>query len=456
MTFSKLLLLFTVICVVLIACDDDDDAFNTNPDFQLSFSVDTLSFDTLFTGFGSTTKRFKVYNTSKKKVRIDRISLEDENSPYRMNVNGIEAKNVVDVEIAGKDSIYIFVEVDLLDEDKDEIRLLKDHIQFDLNGKLQKLVLKTQAQDVYQIKEDVRLNSVWTGNRPYVITTDIAIGTGVELRLEEGSRIYFKKDAGLKIHGSFLVNGSFEKPVYFGSTRLEELYRNVPGQWKGIHMTQNAVDIEMKHFVLEDGINGLIIEQETYQNQKAEIEYAIIKNFTGKGLAVNNCDLHAHDLIIANCEQECLDVKGAGSVTLIHSTLYNKWYYSARTSPILSITTDNSSAHYIVNSIVWGSKQNEIHLDTNDEISFQNSLLRIDDDLQTQHSLIFKNCIFNNDPLFVEEEEFDLRIKVDSPAIDKGKKGLSDIYAVDLNGKQRILDEAPDIGAYEYHQTEEE
>lgn len=454
MTFSRLLLLFTTICVILFACDDDD-SFNTNPDFRLTFSVDTLSFDTLFTGFGSTTKRLKVYNTAKKKIRIDRISLEDMDSPYRMNVNGIETKDIVDVDIAGKDSIYIFLEVELSDENKNEIRLLKDHIQFELNGNLQKLVVETHAQDVYQIKDDIQENSVWYGNRPYVLTTDISTDTGVELRLEEGTHVYFKKDAGLKINGSFLVNGSFEKPVYFGSTRLEELYKNVPGQWNGIQITENATFLALRHFSLEDGKNGLIIEQNAYQNQKVDVEYALIKNFTGKGVAVNNRDLHAHDLMIANCGQECLEVTGAGDLTLIHATLFNEWYYSARTSPILSISTDDSSMHLIANSIIWGSKSNEFDLNSEDDIAFDNSLLRLSNDFLSQHSSIFNDCIFNDDPLFVAVEEFDLRLKTESPAINKARS-LSSIYSIDLNGKQRTLDEAPDIGAYEYQNLEEE
>ena len=42
---------------------------------SLSFSTDTLTFDTVFTSLGSTTRYFKVFNTDKKAVKIQDIRL---------------------------------------------------------------------------------------------------------------------------------------------------------------------------------------------------------------------------------------------------------------------------------------------------------------------------------------------------------------------------------------------
>ena len=58
---------------------------------NLSFSVDTVVFDTVFTTVGSTTKQFKIYNPSSKSIQIDEIELMGgEQSPFRLNVDGIQ------------------------------------------------------------------------------------------------------------------------------------------------------------------------------------------------------------------------------------------------------------------------------------------------------------------------------------------------------------------------------
>ena len=52
---------------------------------NLSFSTDTLVFDTVFTTIGSTTLSFKIYNSDQRSLKIDEIELMGgENSVYRI------------------------------------------------------------------------------------------------------------------------------------------------------------------------------------------------------------------------------------------------------------------------------------------------------------------------------------------------------------------------------------
>src|SRR3989304_4986440 len=101
LTFISLLFLITI-----ISCKKD--AIITDPSAKLEFSTDTVIFDTVFTTIGSTTHFLKVYNRNNKKIIISSIQLAGgNNSRFRMNVDGIPATYVTDIEIPKKDSLYI-------------------------------------------------------------------------------------------------------------------------------------------------------------------------------------------------------------------------------------------------------------------------------------------------------------------------------------------------------------
>ena len=75
----------------------------------LTFSADTLVFDTVFTTIGSVTKNFKFYNNDNKPLTVSKIKLMGgDNSPYRINVDGLSGNEFNDVNIEGNDSLYIF------------------------------------------------------------------------------------------------------------------------------------------------------------------------------------------------------------------------------------------------------------------------------------------------------------------------------------------------------------
>ena len=81
---------------------------------NLDFSADTVVFDTVFTTVGSTTQRLKIYNRSNRALKVDQIELMGgENSPFRINVDGLSGTVFGELEIEGNDSLWIFVEVTL-------------------------------------------------------------------------------------------------------------------------------------------------------------------------------------------------------------------------------------------------------------------------------------------------------------------------------------------------------
>ena len=91
--------------------------------------------DTVLTGIPTSTRQLKVYNPNKKALLISSIVLADAGkSGFRINVDGIKGNQFSDIEIAGEDSLYIFVEATLPQQDNADIRLIKDSILFQLNA----------------------------------------------------------------------------------------------------------------------------------------------------------------------------------------------------------------------------------------------------------------------------------------------------------------------------------
>jgi len=104
------LLLLLVVGLIFTTCRKDN--LLTDMDAKLSFSLDTLTFDTVFTQIGSTTLSFKVFNKNNQRLRISVVKLAGgAASQFRMNVDGFATTLASDVEIAAKDSMHVFVEV---------------------------------------------------------------------------------------------------------------------------------------------------------------------------------------------------------------------------------------------------------------------------------------------------------------------------------------------------------
>lgn len=104
---APLLILFFIV-LNLLSCDGLDENYSNNPNHRLSFSVDTLSFDTVFTTIGSATKEFMIYNRNDQPLLISEIMLASgEETGFRINVDGRKGDHFQDVRIQADDSLYV-------------------------------------------------------------------------------------------------------------------------------------------------------------------------------------------------------------------------------------------------------------------------------------------------------------------------------------------------------------
>jgi hypothetical protein len=140
---------------------------------SLSFSTDTLTFDTVFTSLGSTTKYFKVFNTDKKAVRIQNIQLMHlVGTQFRINVDGVSGDQFTDIEIPAKDSIYVFVEVTVNPNSATTPFVIIDDVSFMINGNTSTVHLQAFGQNAHYHYGEEILNGeskTWSNDLPHVI-----------------------------------------------------------------------------------------------------------------------------------------------------------------------------------------------------------------------------------------------------------------------------------------------
>ena len=129
----------------MISSCDDYDSWTADPQAQLTFGRDTVSFDTIISTVSSSTQRLLVYNNNESGVRISEVRLKHAgNSPFRVNVDGqfLHDGQGTDFEVRRNDSIFVLVEVTLPDTDADTIAIHTDSLCFRLqSGTLQYVTL---------------------------------------------------------------------------------------------------------------------------------------------------------------------------------------------------------------------------------------------------------------------------------------------------------------------------
>lgn len=429
-----------------------------DPDFggELVFSGDTILFDTIFSGAGSSTKRLKVYNPSNKAIRISEISLAGgSNSGFSLVIDGEEADLVQDIELLGKDSLLILVEVFIDPKDEDTPYIVNDSVVFTTNTNKQNVKLVAWGQDAnYLGRQVLDCNSIWTGSRPYIIYDTILVDTLCRLTIEKGARIYASKNAAIFIRGSIHAAGTAEERIIFRNERLDPAYENVPDQWRGVIFLPGSRDNLIEYATIRNAFFGIYLgtpDNDTIPD--LSLKNVIIENMAHSGLISYTSDLYAENVLVDNCIiANCANFAG-GNYIFKHCTFANYAVGIFREGPSFLMTDyyiDNSGqavtdklSIVLQNSIIHGIGEEEIGLDFRGqspvELAFNTNLLKTSfNDFDTLGNIL------NEDPEFTNPSRYNYRLDTLSPAKDAGVEiGV----LTDLDGN--IRDELPDMGAFE-------
>ena len=466
----------------LIACQKADEV-NTDPNFRLQFSNDSIVFDTVFSTIGSITKQLRVYNNSNKKLNISSIRLiGGEASQYRINVDGSPDLVQENIEIAANDSLYIFVRVTINPTSEDAPFIVSDKIEFTTNGNEQNIELVAWGQNVnyivgnrltadgksYKIVAAKNEDVTWDSPKPYIVYGIAKVDTNAVLRLPEGCRIYFHDQSGMWVtqNGCLKITGTLQNPVTFKGDRLDEGYRDLPGQWEGIILEESDQDTEIDYAIIENATNGIQANtMEEIKTSRLLINNTIIRNMTESGISTQAFSIEAGNTLIANCGGRLLDIQRGGNFEFKHCTFANHWIRSFRSDPSIRLSNSYISNQNILfndlsasfgNCIIDGRYQDEIEF--NNQVSANFIATFIYCSLKSQEDITitptYENCIGNPINIFADIESATFKLSEESVLIDAGLLSIGQNIPIDLYGKSRLP--SPDIGAIEYNPDEEE
>ncbi len=460
-----LLTLVALLGLTVVSCIEDD--FTSSPNDVLTFSRDTVSFDTVFTDVGTPTARLKVFNNAKKSVMISCIRFRGEDTPFTLNVDGMSGREFRDVEIRGRDSIYIFIECYLDPRNSDEPVLVEDKLDFVTNGVAQSVVVEAYGQDVTRLRA-VTLDSdmTLTPERPYVVFDSLVVAPGVTLDIRPGVKLLFHDKASLIVRGRLLANGETGKMIDMRGDRLDNVlpdvsYDIMAGQWGGVRIAPESFGNQMSYVDMRSTVFGLVVDScADLSRSKLVITNSWLHNSKGRVLTSSYAAVDAYGVCFSEAASAVVALYG-GVHNFVQCTLANNYLFAVPDEPILSLfhllEKDASDVNQPLmrasfeNCIIYGiaSALNVGDLAGSD-VYLRNVLFKAkgDDD---EH---FINCIWESDPLFYTVREdyiFNYRLRPDSPAIGAGNPDYVTTECMyDMDGLFRLSTGRPDLGAYVY------
>ena len=484
MANKSLSILFLAFSIFIVNCKREP--ILTDSSARLVFSTDTVSFDTVFTTFGSATKHFIVYNHNKGPVKISLVSLASgSQSAFKVNIDGFKGPMVKDIEIGANDSAYVFVQVSIDPNKQNAPIFVLDSLIFETNGNLQNVKLAAWGQDIHLIKDSLINTQTWINDKPYLIYDTALIDSASTLTIEEGTKVFFHKKAFLAVQGTIIVNGTLENPVIFRGDRLDYLgttppvsYDKLPGQWDRIIFFNSSTGNKFNYAEIRNASIGLQVGVLGIPGSASlELSNCKIENNSAAGILAINAKISAYNCLLDNAGSFLFGCWDGGEYDFNQCTFANYFLYGSKSGIAVALqnhyvytndTTGKKTFYFgdlkkanFGNTVIYGDAPDEIYFDTvagyKVNYVFNHCLIKgttANLNVADQNKFV-KNIISDKyDAGFklIDNENilFDFQLTKTSLARDAGDTAIAKLYPLDFFGKSRFLDYGPDIGAFEY------
>ena len=484
-----------IVITIFFSCERDE--ITTSSSSRISFSVDTLSFDTVFTTIGSATRRVMIYNRNDKPIIISSIKIAGgNNSPFFMNVDGSPSKEAQEIRIESNDSTYVFVQVNIDPTNINSPLLIEDSLLCESNGNRYSVNFRAFGQDVHLLKDSVVKTQTWINDKPYLIIGNLVVDENETLTIESGTTIYIHRNPNRKVNnevfidgffivdGTILVNGTKEKPVVFRGDRLDNVnysppvpYDKIPGQWGEIWIRHTSKNNILNYAYVRNAQIGMVVGVLNEKEQaQVELYNCRFENHSISALYGQNSKIKAVNSIFANTRYYNFATVNGGEYEFYHCTFGNytetgKGVYLSNFAVIYNDSTKKNETFfgdlqkaYFGNCIIFGTSEDQLEFNYKStskfEYTFDHCLIRGNTDkldvanpLRFIKQKIYKDllkdlAVFNKTDK--ANYNYDWTIPYKSLARDIGSLDIAKEYPFDFNGNPRTTDLTPDAGAFEY------
>lgn len=483
-----LLMLLALIGIIGMESCSDDDSFSLSTSNLLSFEVDTLSLDTVFSTVPSPHKQFKVHNNSGDGIRIVNARLEKGNQTgFRVNVNGsylgqTEGYQIRDVEMRKGDSLRVFVELTSVRNNCNTPQLVDDNLLFTLeSGVVQKVNLNAWSWDAIMMRNSLITNDSTISNvdgKPIVVYGELTVDTFATVTIAPGTTMYFHNDAGIHVNGKLIAKGTAENEITLRCDRLDRMvsnlmYDNNPGQWGGIYYAPCSYDNELEYVDMHAGTTAVKCDSSLDDTRhKLSISHSTLHNMKGYAVDSKSANITIQNSQLSNSLEGCLNVIG-GNVKVDYSTIVQYYPFDAKRGPAIFLANAEGEVSYplsmkVSNSIVKGYEDDVIYwsrgaLENKLDVRFNNCLVRSPLP-QDEDAELFENCIHEDvaDTLTNGRNSFELFDThfffygfMPKEATAPIGKGVADPAIIDDRKGNPRNPETPTLGCFEWIKKEE-
>ncbi len=480
---KRLFLLCQILVAVLaFASCDDNDSFTTSRSAVLTFSLDTVSMDTVFSTVPTSTYTFWVYNRNDDGLRLRQVRLRRGNQTgFRVNVDGTYLDNgmgsmVRDLEVRGGDSIRVFVELTSGRNNAETPQLVEDDLVFTLeSGMEQNVCLRAYSWDALFFRDWViSRDTVISTSTPIVVYGGLRVDSSATLTIMSPAKLYFHSDAGIDVYGRLIVRGACGDEVVMRGDRTDRMfdylpYDRVSGQWQGIHLYSSSTQNSISYADIHSTMDGIVCDSAAFDSITPRLSLAnvTIHNCKGVGLAAYNSNVTLVNCQITNTLDDCVAIYG-GRAAMAYCTLAQFYPFEGDRGVALRFSSKRGETDYPLhffecyNTLVTGYADDEVMGEAGDSLVtfsyyFANCILRTPAITDSAQLVNFSNVVFEqaNDSvqgadhfynIDADNQYYDFHLDSVSTAI--GRAVVIEGCGIDRDGKER--GSLPDIGCYQY------
>lgn len=467
----------SVLCMVsLFSCREE--MVSVDPAYQLTLSVDSLPFDTVLTGFGTSTQRIILRNPNPYALTIDSVTFRD-GRYFSVNLDGeADQSRWHNLTIRGGDSAFVFVRAYIDPLGQDNPLIITDELLFRYNGNQTALKLSAVGQDVTVLhKSDFDSNQRLSAAKPYLVLDTLIFRR--KLTIDAGATLYMHNKAVIFALGNVSAEGTLDNPIILRGYRTDRLFDSVPyayasGQWNGFYMLHTGTVKSTYSFRYVDVLSGnigLFCQSENTSGvlPKLSMDGCRIHNMAVYGVVCLNTDATIVNSEVSNCASYGVYLQG-GTHTLVHNTIAAYFGYpytnlnihSTQREDVAAVYINNLSKQmasmqtYLYNNIITGAREQCLvlaaPLPENYIGEFRGNYLRADTFRLPQftantYATDSDTVFVNNHYLYKQYRYFDFHLDSISPAIGIGDSAVASYFPLDRDGYDRT--HRIDAGCYQ-------